>query len=101
MARKPQCCRGLRQKTAERTPCAQDRTTARIKGIQHSKRSEKAGGLIVWGVIVAVFSILSIVLNSINGDDFSIISVLTGVVVPALYIYGAALNAKADTPYNT
>ena len=50
---------------------------------------------------MAVFSILSIVLNSINGDDFSIISVLTGVVVPALYIYGAALNAKADTPYNT
>ena len=74
---------------------------AGIMGIQHSKRSEKAGGLIVWGVIVAVFSILSIVLNSINGDDFSIISVLTGVVVPALYIYGAALNAKADTPSST
>ncbi len=72
---------------------------AGIKGIQHSKRSEKAGGLIVWGAIVAVFSILSIVMNSINGGDFSIISVLTGVAVPALYIVGAVLNAKADAPH--
>ena len=71
---------------------------AGIKGIQHSKRSEKAGGLIVWGAIVAVFSILSIVMNSVNGGDFSIISVLTGVAVPALYIVGAVLNAKADAP---
>ena len=62
------------------------------------QRSEKAGGLIVWGAIVAVFSILSIVMNLINGDDFSIISVLTGVAVPALYIVGAVLNAKADAP---
>ncbi len=73
---------------------------AGIKAIQHSKRSEKAGGLIVWGAIVAVFSILSIVMNSINGGDFSIISVLTGVAVPALYIVGAVLNAKADAPYS-
>ena len=72
---------------------------AGIKGIQHSKRSEKAGGLIVWGAIVAVFSILSIVMNSINGGDFSIISVLTGVAVPALYIVGAVLIAKADAPH--
>ena len=59
---------------------------AGIKGIKHSKRSEKAGKLIAWGVIVAVFSILSIV------------SVVTGVAVPALYIIGAVLNAKADAP---
>lgn len=73
---------------------------AGIKGIKHSKRSEKAGKLIAWGVIVAVFSILSIVLDLSNGGDFSIISVVTGVAVPALYILGAALNAKADAPYS-
>ena len=72
---------------------------AGIKGIKHSKRSEKAGKLIAWGVIVAVFSILSIVLDLSNGGDFSI-SVVTGVAVPALYILGAALNAKADAPYS-
>ncbi len=70
---------------------------AGIKGIKHSKRSEKAK-LIAWGVIVAVFSILSIVLDLSNGGDFSIVSVVTGVAVPALYIIGAVLNAKADAP---
>ena len=50
---------------------------AGIKGIKHSKRSEKAGKLIAWGVIVAVFSILSIVMDLSNGGDFSIVSVVT------------------------
>ena len=40
---------------------------AGIKGVKHSKRTEKAGGLIAWGAIVAVFSILGIVMNLVNG----------------------------------
>ena len=72
---------------------------AGIKGIKHSKRSEKAGKLIVWGAIVAVFSVLSIVMNLVNGGEFNVTSVLTGVAVPALYIYGAVLNSKADAQY--
>ena len=70
---------------------------AGIKGIKHSKRSEKAGKLIVWGVIVAVFSVLSIVMNLVNGGEFNVVSILTGIAIPALYIYGAVLNSKADT----
>ena len=69
---------------------------AGIKGVKHSKRSEKAGKLIAWGTVVAVFSILSIVLNLANGGEFDITSILTGIAVPALYIYGAVLNSKAD-----
>lgn len=69
---------------------------AGIKGIRHSKRSEKAGKLITWGVIVAVFSILSMVMNLVNGGEFNGVNLLTGVAVPALYIYGAVLNSKAD-----
>ena len=69
---------------------------AGIKGVRHSKRSEKAGKLIAWGVIVAVFSILSMVMNLVNGGEFNGVNLLTGVVVPALYIYGAVLNSKAD-----
>ncbi len=69
---------------------------AGIKGVRHSKRSEKAGKLIAWGVIVAVFSILSMVMNLVNGGEFNGVNLLTGVAVPALYIYGAALNSKAD-----
>ena len=66
---------------------------AGIKGIKHSKRSEKAGKL-----IAAVFSIVSLGMDLSNGGDFSIVSVVTGVAVPALYIIGAVLNAKADAP---
>lgn len=69
---------------------------AGIKGVRHSKRSEKAGKLITWGVIVAVFSILSMVMNLVNGGEFNGVNLLTGVAVPALYIYGAVLNSKAD-----
>ena len=69
---------------------------AGIKGVRHSKRSEKAGKLITWGVIVAVFSILSMVMNLVNGGEFNGVNFLTGVAVPALYIYGAVLNSKAD-----
>lgn len=70
-----------------------------IAGIKGVKRSEKAGGLIVWGAIVAVFSVLSVVMNLVNGSEFNVTSVLTGVAVPALYIYGAVLNSKADAQY--
>ena len=67
---------------------------AGIKGIKHSKRSEKAGKLIVWGAIVAVFSVLSIVMSLVNGGEFNVVSVLTGIAIPALYIYGAVLNVS-------
>ena len=69
---------------------------AGIKGVKHCKRSEKAKELIKWGVIAAAFSILGIVMNLVNGEEFSILNVLTGVAIPALYIYGAVLNSKAD-----
>ena len=70
---------------------------AGIKGVKHSKSSENSKNLIVWGVIVAAFSILGMVMNMVNGASFSISSLLTGVAVPALYIYGAILNSKSDS----
>lgn len=69
---------------------------AGIMGVKHSKSSENSKKLIVWGAIVAAFSILSIVMNLVNGGEFNVTSVLTGVAIPALYIYGAILNSKAD-----
>ena len=67
---------------------------AGIKGIKYSKSSENSKKLIVWGVIVAVFSILGMVMNVVNGSELNLTALLTGVAVPALYIYGAALNSK-------
>ena len=69
---------------------------AGIQGIRHSKKSEKATSLIVWGAIVMAFSVLGIVLDVTNGDGVNILSILTGLAVPVLYIVGAVLNAKAD-----
>lgn len=69
---------------------------AGIQGIRHSKKSEKATSLIVWGAIVMAFSVLGIVLDVTNGDGINILSILTGLAVPVLYIIGAVLNAKAD-----
>ena len=70
---------------------------AGIKGVKHSKSSENSKNLIVWGVIVAAFSILGMVMNMVNGSEFNITSILTGVAVPVLYIYGAMLNSKSDS----
>ena len=69
---------------------------AGIKGVKHSKRSENAKELIKWGVITLAFSVLAIVMNLVGGEEFSLLNVLTGVAIPALYIYGAVLNSKAD-----
>lgn len=70
---------------------------AGIKGVKHSKSSENSKNLIVWGVIVAAFSILGMVMNMVNGASFSISSLLTGVAIPVLYIYGAMLNSKSGS----
>ena len=53
-------------------------------------------GCIGWGIVVAVFAVLAIVMTLVNGGSFDILSVITGLVVPVLYIYGAVLNTKAD-----
>lgn len=73
---------------------------AGIKGVKHSKSSENSKNLVRWGVIVAVFSVLGIIMNLVNSGSFDIVSVLTGVAVPALYIYGAILNSKPDGTLN-
>ena len=70
---------------------------AGIKGVKHSKSSENSKNLIVWGVIVAAFSILGMAMNMVNGASFSISGLLTGVAVSALYIYGAILNSKSGS----
>ena len=69
---------------------------AGIKGVKHSKSSTNAQQLVVWGVLVAAFSVLGAVMNLINGGEFNIISILTGVAVPVLYIYGAVLNSRSE-----
>ena len=72
---------------------------AGVKGVKHCQHIEEAGKLIIWGAIVAVFCILSTVLSMVNGGEFNFMSILTGVAVPALYIYGAVLNSKTEDEF--
>lgn len=65
---------------------------AGILGVANSKKPEKAKTCVVWGVIVAALSVAGIVLNAIGGGSFSAVSAVTGLVLPVLYIIGAARN---------
>ena len=67
---------------------------AGIIGVKNWNKPEKAKTCIVWGVIVAVISVLSNILTAVGGSDFSVVSLITGLALPALYIVGAILNKK-------
>ena len=68
---------------------------AGIIGVKNSKNPERAGTCIVWGVIVAVLSIIGMILNSVGGGSFSATSLLTSLVLPVLYIIGAFQNKQS------
>lgn len=69
---------------------------AGIVGVKNCNKPEKAGTCMVWGIIVIALSVLSDVLTLVgNPDNFSIVSLLTGLVIPVLYLIGAVMNKKA------
>ena len=70
---------------------------AGIVGVKNCNKPEKAGTCMVWGIIVIALSVLSDVLTLVgNPDNFSIVSLLTGLVIPVLYLIGAVMNKKAS-----
>lgn len=71
---------------------------AGIKGVKYSKSSGHSKQCMVWGFVVIGFSILAAVLNLVSGEDFDVVSFVTGLIVPALYIYGAVLNSRTEDP---
>ena len=70
---------------------------AGIIGVANCKKPEKAVSCIVWGIIVAVLSVAGTILNSVGGGSFSAFSLILGLVLPVLYINGAALSKKEHT----
>lgn len=69
---------------------------AGIIGVVNSKKPEKAMTCIVFGVIVAVFNVAGVILNAVGGGSFNFVSLITGLVLPVLYVIGAGLNKKAQ-----
>lgn len=69
---------------------------AGIMGVANSKKPEKAMTCIVFGVIVAVFNVAGVILNVAGGNSFNFVSLITGLILPVLYIIGAYMNKKAE-----
>lgn len=68
---------------------------AGIIGVKNWSKVEKAKTCMVWGIIVIAFCIISNVLTLIGyPENFSIVNVLTGLVIPVLYLIGALQNKK-------
>lgn len=65
-----------------------------IIGVVNAKRPEKAGLCMAWGIIVAVLCVAGTILNAVGGGTFSVFSLILGLVLPALFIIGAAKNKQ-------
>lgn len=68
---------------------------AGLKGVKHSRSGENSKKCIMWGIAVIAFSILGVILNIVNSAGPDVLSMVSGLIVPALYIYGAVLNSRA------
>ena len=69
---------------------------AGVMGVKNCEKPEMAQKCIIWGAIVAALSVLGNILNVVVGSSFNVTSLLTGLILPALYIYGAYLNKKEN-----
>ena len=67
---------------------------AGLKGLKTCKTGENADKCVVWGVVVAAITVTSTVISIINGGEYTITNILLNLVVPVLYVYGAAQVKK-------
>ena len=67
---------------------------AGIMGVKNCDKPEKAQSCLVMGVIVAILSVAGNVISNILGSSFNILSYATGLIIPVLYIIGAAKNKE-------
>lgn len=65
---------------------------AGIYGVKYAAIPEKAQTCITYGILTAAFALLGIVLNMIGGSSFSMTHLITGLLLPGLYLYGAYQN---------
>ena len=69
---------------------------AGIKGAKHAANPQMAQSCIVWGILIVGLTILGTILIKVGGLPFNFVNLAVGLVLPALYIYGAyQLKGKA------
>lgn len=66
-----------------------------IVGVANSDKKEKAKTCFTWGVVAAALQLISVILSA-TIDNFSFLSLITGLIVPGLFIVGAYLNMNGD-----
>lgn len=68
---------------------------AGIIGVKNWNKPEKANTCIGWGIAVAAMCIISNVFTLIGySQNFNVLSLLSGLVIPVLYLIGAFKNKK-------
>ncbi|MGM9554712.1 MAG: hypothetical protein ACI3V2_10430 [Faecousia sp.] len=65
-----------------------------IIGVANAKRADKAGMCMAWGIVVAVLCVAGCILTVVGGDAFPVFSLILGLVLPVLFIIGAAKNKQ-------
>ena len=69
---------------------------AGVIGTKGCKDAAKAAKAFVWGIIVVALCVISNVLTLIGyPESFSVVSVITGLIVPVLFVVSAAQAKKA------
>ena len=69
---------------------------AGINGVLNAEKPEKAKTCMVWGIIIAGMCVISNLITLFAyPDNFSIVSLLLGLVIPALFIFGAYKNQNS------
>ena len=68
---------------------------AGIIGVLNAEKPQKAKTCIVWGALVAVLSVAGTILGVVGGGDFSVFSLILGLVLPVIYIIGAVKNMQS------
>lgn len=68
---------------------------AGIIGVVNWNKPNKANTCIVWGIAVAAMCVISNIFTLIGyPENFNLFSLLTGLVIPVLYLIGAFKNKK-------
>lgn len=69
---------------------------AGINGVLNAEKPEKAKTCMVWGIIIAGMCVISNLITLFAyPDNFNIVSLLLGLVIPALFIFGAYKNQNS------
>ena len=69
---------------------------AGIIGVKNCAKPEKATSCLVFGIIVAIFNLLGIIIGAVGGSGFNFVSLIIGLVLPVLFIVGAVMNKKSN-----